>query len=239
MRTLLVLAVALLSSLAGAQTFVQCVPGAIGGSANILTISITTTLGHGLFASFRESSDDTTTWTVDDSSGTNVWTQSAAGYSRLTGNADSMDARTVPNAAAVTSVSAHFSATVGGTGIVCEFAGTASSGIVDTSVNSLINSFVTTLTSGTYTTTNANDVLIYCVGTTGNVTSFTAGVGFTIPAGGTAGTTRQACQYKIVSSTQAAQTTVMTWGSADKAVSVFAALKGPIVVTGSRHAIVF
>src|SRR5205807_3735796 len=89
----------------------------------------------------------------------------------------------VANSAGVTSVTAHYS-TSGGVikpGImVMEISGAATSGVADGSVNNGTASD-TTSTSGSLTTTNANDILIFATDAAGDQTGWTAGTGYAIP----------------------------------------------------------
>ena len=122
------------------------------------------------------------------------------------------------NSAAVTSVTVHY-ATAGEVtkpGImVFEIYGAASSSVADGSVNNATAAGTTTSTSGSLTTTNANDILIFATDTSGNETGWTAGVGYTIPnnslaTGASGSDVRMAMQYKVVTTTQAGTTTTMT-----------------------------
>src|SRR5437016_14554676 len=115
----------------------------------------------------------------------------------------------VANSVAVTSVTVHYT-TSGGVikpGImVFEISGAASSSVADGSVNNGTAS-TTTSTSGSLTTTNANDILIFATDTSGNETGWTAGTGYAIPnnmvtTGASGSDVRMAMQYAVVSSVQ-------------------------------------
>src|SRR5260370_681993 len=137
-----------------------------------------------------------------------------------------------PISAAVTSVTARWTGAGNNVGaIVYEISGADASTPADGSVNSNVSgSGITSVTSGSLTTANANDILIYGVRSQSNETTWTAGSGYTIPANGS--NTRQGMQYGIVSSTQSGVTTSMSWNSgAPGAIGIFAAFKasGPSI----------
>lgn len=193
-------------------------------ATNTLTVTRTTTLGSLLILFPSEGSDSSTTWTVADTA-TQSWTQVPASYIGDDGSNSRQDIRYVANSAVITSVTITYSATVNSnTAVLCEWSGMATSSPLDTSVNIQGSGFVTSLTSGAYTTTNAADVLMYSVVMTGSVSAPTAGASYTIPTNGTSGS-RHSVQYRIVSSTQAAQTTSMSWTSSARASGAFAAFK--------------
>src|SRR5437763_9002871 len=108
--------------------------------------------------------------------------------------------------AAVTSVTVHYT-TPGGvikpSIMVMEISGAALTGVEDASVNNK---------SGTLTTTNAGDILIFVTDTSGNETGWTAGAGYAIPnnllkTGASGSNIRMAMQYKVVSTVQSNVTT--------------------------------
>ncbi len=188
------------------------------------TVNITTTAGNLLVAQVRQGSNNTSTATMSDSSGTNVWTQTASGY-----NTSASTTRSamffVPNAAAVTSITVTWSGVLSTrvSIMVYEISGAAASSVLDSDVNSSNAANATSLTSGSLTTANANDILIYAVNVGADQTTWTVGAGYTFPANATGN--RQAMQYQIVSATQSAVTTSMTWGATTKSASFFAAFK--------------
>jgi hypothetical protein len=234
----LIVALLALCSLAHGQTLVQCANGNANGPASSVTTNITTSAGSFLVSATQEITDNTTTWTQDDSSGSNTWTQTTSGYaSNGTGQNMRMDVRSSPNAVAVTSVTSHFSGSISSLRmVVCEFTGMVTSSPEDTSVNSAGSGFVTSLTSGSYTTSKPNDLLVYVVDTAGLVTAPTAGTGFTIPANATNSGTLM-LQYEKINSLQASQTTSMTWTTGARADSVFGAFLG--ASSGVRKPLVF
>ena len=211
----------------GAAALVGCTNGT-SNAVTTVVVTRTTTGGNLLTLVTAENTDATTTWTVADSGGTNVWTQAAAGYVADDGSNSRQDIRYVANALAITSVTSTFSSSPNSnSGILCEWSGMATATPLDTSVNIQGSGFITTLTSGSYTTTNANDVLIYSVKMTGTVSAPTpGGTGgtYTIPTNGTAGA-RHSVQYQIVAATQTTQTTAMSWTSTARATGAFAAFK--------------
>jgi hypothetical protein len=137
------------------------------------------------------------------------------------------------NSAAVTSVSVHYT-TAGGVikpGImVMEISGAATSGVADGSVNNGSGAS-TTSSSGSLTTTNANDILVFATDTSGNETGWTAGAGYTIPnnsvtTGSSGSSIRMAMQYQAVASTQTNASTTMTYANSNWNGNIFAAFKG-------------
>src|SRR5260370_19798331 len=113
-----------------------------------------------------------------------------------------------------------------------EVSGADTSAPGDGSVNSsLTGSGVTSLTSGSLTTTDANDILIYGARTQSNEATWTAGSGYNIPVNGS--NTRQGMEYEIVSTTQSGVTTSMSWSSGTPGASgIFAAFKAASGVGG-------
>lgn len=207
-------------------TFVQCVSNSNPGVNAAVTVSITASSGHLIIVFTSERTDSSSTVTISDSA-TQSYTQTTSGYVAQNTRAGMFYKA---NSAALTSVTSTWSGAKQDPVLtVCDFSAMAASSPQDTSVNSNTAGFATSLTSGTFTTTNANDVLLYCV-SGDNLTgqTFVVGAGYTIPAGGVfpaAGNSEQACQYKIVSTTQISQTTSMTFNNT-RAQSVFAAFKG-------------
>lgn len=215
----------LLCASAYGQTFVQCVSNSNPGSNAAVTVSITVSAGHAVFVFASERTNSTSTVTISDSA-TQSYTQTVSGYTSQNTRAGLF---IKANSAALTSVTSTWDAAKSDPALtVCDFSGMATASIEDTSVNSNTAGFATSLTSGTFTTTNANDALIYCI-SGDNLTgqTFVVGAGYTIPAGGVipaAGNSEQVCQYKLVSATQASQTTSMTFANS-RTQSVFVALK--------------
>ncbi len=164
------------------------------------------------------------TVTITDSAG-QTWTQTASGYaSSASSNRSAMFYKA--NSAAVTSVTATWTAAGNNVGaVVFEVRGADASSPADGSVNSnLSGSAITSLTSGSLTTANANDILIYAARSQNDETTWTAGNGYTIPTNGN--NTRQGMQYEIVSSIQSGVTTSVSWNNGTAgAAGIFAAFK--------------
>jgi len=163
---------------------------------------------------------------IDGSDGSTIssWTQTASGYS-----AQSTTKRCTiwlfPNCTALTTVKftwGAISSTIDG--MVFEFSGAATSSAEDTSVNSN-GALASTDTSGTYTTTNANDVLVYGSLIGGTYTSPSAGTGFTIPTNGSSTTGDLLMSYDIVSGTVGPTTTTHSWSTSHSWATVFVAIK--------------
>jgi len=186
-----------------------------------------------LVAFCRESSNGTDNFTVTDSAG-QVWTQTPSGYRNESGSGPRIGMFYVANSAAVTSVTVNFT-TAGGVikpGImVFEISGAAGVAVADGSVNNASGASATTSSSGSLTTTNADDILIFATDASGNETGWTAGAGFTIPSnsvttGPSGSNIRMAMQYEVVASPQANTTASMTYTNANWNGNIFAAFRG-------------
>ena len=187
-----------------------------GGTASTLAVPITTTTGNLLVAWARHGTDITTTITVKDSNGV-AWTAVAAGpvhtnstditYGEMFYLANGTNT-------AITSVTATYSVAVGFLGmIVYEISGANITSPEDTSVNTtndLLNQ--TSLTSNQFTTTNANDILLFGASTNATSGTYTAGSGYNLPTNSTL--TRTAFENQIVSSIQTNATASISWATA-------------------------
>ena len=172
-----------------------------------LTVNISTTAGNTIICGVREGDNNTDTWTMSDSAGQTGWRQVSSSYvSPNTTNR--ADMRYITNSAALTWVRATFSSLIAypATMVCYEVSGIVSVSAEDASVNSTASGGG--LVSGSLTTSNANDILIYMEGKGADQTSWTAGSGYTIPAN--AANARMAIQFKVVSTTQSNTTTFMT-----------------------------
>jgi hypothetical protein len=186
-----------------------------GAAFTSFSVPITTNPGHLLVAFCRESSNGTDNFTVTDSAG-QAWTQTASSYSNISGTGPRSGMFYVANSAAVTSVTVQYK-TSGGVikpGImVMEISGAV--GAADGSVNHASGASVPTSSSGSLSTTNAKDILIFATDTGSNETGWTAGAGYAIPnnnlaLGASGSNVRMAMQYAVVSSPQTNTTTSMT-----------------------------
>ncbi len=203
-------------------------------AANVYTsfsVSMTTSPGDLLVAFVRESSNATDNFTVTDSAG-QAWALTSSGYRNVISTAPRSGMFYIANSAALTSVTVNFT-TSGGVikpGImVMEISGAATSGVADGSVNNATAS-TTTSTSGSLTTTNASDILIFATDAAGNETGWTAGAGYAIPnnklmIGASGSNVRMAMQYTVVTSTQTNATTTMTYANSNWNGNIFAAFK--------------
>lgn len=196
------------------------------GTSSSIVVTITTTSGHLLAGFCRHGSDVTTTESVTDSA-SQTWTAVAAGPVH-TNSTDILYGEIFyfPNSAAVTSVTCNYSAAVGFVAcVVYEISGAASSSPEDTTVNATNDTASqTSLTSGVFTTTNANDILLYGGSTNGTSGAYTAGSGYNLPTNSTL--TRIGFENQIVSSTQSSQTASISWVTARTGViGPFAAFK--------------
>jgi hypothetical protein len=194
-------------------------------AATATTVTISISSGHTAVINCGQGANSTSTATITDSGG-NTYMQSASGYSVSTGaRASGMWYSYL--ASSVTSVTCTWTGSLSALvrATVFDVIGTATSSIEDSSVNSSNASSGTTYTSGSLTTSNANDILLF--GTNFSGGTVTAGSGYTIPSGGqiAGGNAHSAMQYQIVSSTQSAVTTSMTDISSTPFTGVFLALK--------------
>jgi hypothetical protein len=228
------------ASLTGTGTTVASGPTFVQAQNNIVTtttaqtslsVNITTQPGSLLVAFCREASNGTDNFTVTDSAG-QTWTLTSSGYTNESDTGPRVGMFYMANSAAVTSVTVNYT-TSGGVikpGImVFEISGAASSGVADGSVNNATPSF-TTSTSGSLTTTNANDILIFATDASGDETGWTAGAGYVIPnnsvtTGGSGSSVRMAMQYKVVTSNLTNTTSGMTYTDSNWNGNIFAAFK--------------
>jgi len=203
-----------------------------------LSVPITATAGDALLACVREGSNDTDAFTITDDK-SQLWTQTKSGYESA--NVSSrMACFWVASTAAVSTVTVDFT-TAGGVSVrsltVLEITGADASTFEDASIGigATTDGVNSTLQSGALTTTHANDMLVYYVGLGDNVTSWTAGTGFTIPnnavAPGISGSNvRTAIAVENVSTTQSGVTTTMSWSPTLTAghgeMGVFVAIRG-------------
>jgi hypothetical protein len=125
--------------------------------------------------------------------------------------------------------------------VACEIGSASTGTLVDATAGATGSG--SSMTSSSLTTTNANDLLVYCVGNpASNMGAATAGsVGSgtgVIPSGATGSTGRTACEYLSVSSTQSTITAAMSWAnSTTHQMGVFAAFE--LASTPKRHAAIF
>src|SRR5439155_1074879 len=126
------------------------------------SVPITTNPGNLLVAFVRESSNSTDNFTVTDSAG-QTCTRTPSGYKNEAATGPRIGMFYIANSAAVTSVTAKYT-TPGGVIkpgiIVMEISDAAISAVADGSVNNASGASVHGSSSGSLTTTNANDILI-------------------------------------------------------------------------------
>lgn len=209
-------------------------PTCQNGSANTVTaiansVPLAVTAGDGIVVNSGELSDSTSTFTLSD--GVNTYSAAAAGYSPSDGGGTTQ--RWMRATAATTTsltITATWSATVNANILVCDVPGMANS--EDTSLNTGGVGFISTLVSGPFTTTNANDIIFNSISMSAGVTTPVPDTGYTIPANGTAGS-RQTIEYKIVAATQSAVTAALSWTSTARASGSVFALKA--AASGYTH----
>lgn len=212
----------------------------VATAASQTVVTISPALGDLVIIGSGQIANNTSTLTVsDNSSGAgNTYTQTVASYATPSGTAKRAAMFwSVITDASITTITCAWNGGISTTvdGMVFEFSGSASSSLEDTSINSFNNSTVSSSTSGTYTTANANDVLVYMTCEANTYTSPSAGSGYTIPTNGSSTNGLLIMSYDIVSATQAAQTTTHSWSTAHSYVTAFGAFKAAgaaAVVTG-------
>lgn len=222
--------VLLFSGLCYSQTVVQCANN--NGTANTsiqITFGVATTAGNIIVIMSGQGANNTSTMSMTDSASQTGWTQTGSGYSSAnTGSRAAMFWRA--NSASLTSVTATWSGGLSTTvtGVACEISGVATASPEDNSVNSNNNTASATATSGSLTTTNAVDILIFAIRTGGNISNCVAGSSFAIPSNATS--VRVCLQTEDVTSTQSGTTTTMTWTTTQTVATVFLALKASTAV---------
>lgn len=191
--------------------------GCAGGTAMSATTS-----GNLLVIFVCQGASNSATVTISDSA-SQTWTQTASGYSSTGGNHRAA-IFFIPNSSSVTSVTGTWTSSVGTVDIVLyEVSGAVTSSPEDSSVNNS-QTATTTATSGSLTTNNANDILLFGSRINGSHSGVTAGSGYTMSS--SAISNRGNMQYQIVSSAQSGVTTTMTWTTTEDNENVFAAFKG-------------
>src|SRR5205807_2823699 len=121
--------------------------------------------------------------------------------------------------------------------MVMEISGATVAGLTDGWATNASGASVTTSTSGSLTTTNASDILIFATDAASKETGWTAGPGYAIPnnklaIGASGSNVRMAMQHAMVSSNQSA-TPSMNYSNAAWNGNIFAAFKGGAATSGS------
>ena len=106
---------------------------------------------------------------------------------------------------------------------VMEFSGLNHSTPLDQSAQGAVN--FTTVTSGSFTTTSANEVLAACAEFSSTGNTFTPESGYTLSSGSKDSQGVSQCQYQIVSTIQTGVTSSMTVGSPNPAAIVVGTFK--------------
>lgn len=161
-----------------------CVPGQAtcwgtnengGPDTTTATVSISPNSGDLLYGFSRHGTNSTASITFTDAH--NTWTKVGSLIAN-TGITSAAQMSYAPNAVAGTyTVTVTFGATVGfGSVFVCNLAGMATSSPLDGAGATCVNTTgATSCTSGTFTTTNANDVLVFSCTVDSTSNTFTAG----------------------------------------------------------------
>jgi hypothetical protein len=210
-----------------ALSVVQAASASSSGSNTTATFGATTTAGSLIVVISYQGVDNTTNLVVSDSASQTGWTQ-VGSYVTVSGDRFAMFYR--PNSAAITNVKCTWGSLNATIPVVAyEIAGAATSSPLDanasnpatsTQTNGTHNSFA----SGTLSTNNANDILLFAMGASVNVVGEAAGTGYTAPTNWNASNGRCAMQYKIVSATQSSVSTSISFNSvAVQNVGIFAA----------------
>jgi len=193
---------------------------------------VATGSGNLLVLTCYQPTNNTSTLAVTDSASQSGYLQ--AGSYASSGTTDRFAMFYKENSASITSITGTWSGSLVATVpcVVYEISGAATSSSIDATVNASQNATGTTITSGSLTTTNANDILIFGVGENANTSGWSPGAGFAIQSGGSITAGRAATSTEIVSSTQSGVTTTMSWTTTgNKIDTVFAAFKAASGVT--------
>lgn len=179
-----------------------------GTTSTTVTPAATTTAGNLLVAIVYEDANASATLGITDTA-SQTWFQ--VGSTITVGNG-LLAMFYMPNSAAVTTITG--TCTVSATLPVCiyEISGIATSSPLDGFATASGAATSTSLTSGTISTTNANDILIYgCGQATTQSGAWTAGSGYTTQT--PTPNSRANLERKIVSATQSSVNTTLTWAS--------------------------
>lgn len=210
-----------------AQSFTQVQNNFASTSASSLSVTVTTTSGDFILVGEGNSAGQT-----NDSTPTDSASQTYTNINHATGgNANSeVSLYYVNNSAALTSVTCNWvSPSTQRPCFVFEISGVVASSPIDANVTGGSGSGTTT-TSGSLTTTNAKDILVFAGRVGANQTTWTQGSGYTIPnnnvaTGNSGSNIRMALQYKVVTTTQSGVTTNMTYGAGGSNENIFVAIK--------------
>ena len=205
------------SSLGAAQSLTNCTSANTTGASTITTVAFGTVTVNDAIVVFTSGIGASSTATITDNSGSGLsWVQ-VGSYYYSTDRGGMFVVKAITSAYSGATITSTW--TFGGqaTIVACEISGAITgTGLVDTSTGSAANG-VTSMTSPSFTTSNANDLLVYC---TGNPSSGmgTAAAGLigsvtaTIPTGAT-GSNRSACEYVLATSIQTGITAAMSWAN--------------------------
>ena len=148
-------------------SFVQCQSNE-STTATATTVTITTSSTHLIYVFTSEHANQTSSVVITDSA-SQSWTGTQVGsYVGDPGGASFRSSVWVfPNSATLTTVTATWSGSLSTNvdATVCEVSNAPPSSAVDSSATGTASGNVTSLTSGSLTTTNANDILFYSVTT--------------------------------------------------------------------------
>lgn len=211
----------------------SCVATATSGTCNNALAATTT--GNLLVVATREGRDNTSTVVISDSA-SGSWTQFPVSGYQSSSSSSRFTMFYKANSVSVTSVDATWTngASTRISITMCEIAGAATSSPLDSDVGSTNTGSVTSITSGSLTTTNANDILIFAGASSANQTSWTNGSNYTIQgcapgacniSTATGSANRIGIQFRIVSATQSGVTTSISDTGAGNMASVFGAFK--------------
>lgn len=165
-----------------AFSFVQAQKVSVGSAATTWTVTISPTAGNLLVCLAENQASATATVTVKTTQSSTAFTAATAGMSKNTGAVIETEMFFLASApSGQTSVTLTWSTGSKGGAIVAEFSGQAATPR-DTDVNNNQSS-QTTHTSGTYSTSQAGDLVVYGGRADGGL-SITAGSPFTIPTNG-------------------------------------------------------
>lgn len=227
LRPILIATALLVPALAATPAAINCQENQASTDAVAVSSFVLTTVGDALFV-YTKSANATATASVADNGtgGSQNYTQASnSPYRAATGLSGALF--TVANTTSAVNgatITATWTAGTSSDIIVCEVSNSLTSAVLDGNVGATCAG-CTSLTSGSLTTANANDLLIFCVSGLISLGTQAPGTGYAIPSGATG--TRSFCQTKAVSVTQSGVTTSASWSvSATEVISAFFGIKG-------------
>jgi hypothetical protein len=193
------------------------------GGVSATTVTLTIAAGHLAVIHCGQGTNSTSTLAITDStSGSNTWQQTSSGYSTTSGSRESAMFYSLLSVG-VTTVTGTWSGGLSAT-VRCTLYDIENATTEDVSVNSQNATSSTSFTSGSLTTLNANDVLLFGVSAIGALAgAWSVTSPFAFESGGNGNYT--AMSYQIVSTIQSGVTSTMGNSDTSTYTGVFAAFK--------------